>query len=278
MTRKFKAALGAVIMATAFAAISGGQGKIVSKNEFIDFGSFNVKLLPNKKVRLTMLGAPRVVAKFENPRLDLNVAKFEGILFRDAKNILVVEEATFSGDVQATITAPSAKSATAYQTAKIESALVHFASSNSTFTSPGKLTITRTDPSAGEVLTMTGNSGWLRTFAQRPSTASKLGFESAELNGSVQFKLVDSLDENGKPLSATIFGRASRATYDHKASKIVLSGNVHLDGDHPLMIGQIDAAKVELILDVNGEVEEIDVTGTPATATMGMKPPAERPR
>lgn len=276
MTRKFQAALAAVLIGMAVVSTSGGQGKIVSKNEFIEYGSFNIKLLPDKKVRVVMLGDPRVIAKFENPRLDLNVSKFEGILFRDSKQSLVVQEATFSGDVIATVTSPSAKTTSANQTAKIQSSLVNYIGSNSTFTSPGKLTIVRSDPAAGEVLTMSGNSGWLRTFSQRPAASAKLGFEAAELNGAVQFRLIDSLDENGKPQSSSIVGRADRATYDSKASRIVLTGNVHLEGDHPLMIGDINASKVELILDAKGEVEEIDVIGAPATATIGKKPPAAR--
>ncbi len=265
------------------AAIGFAQQAQRSNNEFYFFEEFKAKLLAGGKIQLSVVGKP-IRADLKAQALKLEALLFEGVMVRAKAQNLAIATATISGNVNLTIIRPSSsKIAGLNQTVEIQSAKISYVGATNTVTSPGAVSIERSDVSASETMNLSAGSSEARLFEPGISSA-RSPFSSLHLDGGVKGSLVGIameegkpvLDSNKKPKKTEINLTCTSLRYDDHAGKMTLSGNVKLWGDHPMLFGNIDAKQVVLIFSAVGEIDEIIVTGEPASTTITRKPPPAR--
>jgi hypothetical protein len=132
-------------------------------------------------------------------------------------------------------------------------------------------------------MNLSADSGEAQMFEPGKSSA-RSPFQYLRLDGAIRGSLSGVLLEDGKPVldsnkkpkKTEVNLTCASLRYDDKAGKMTLSGNVKLWGDHPMLFGNIDAKQVVLIFSPVGEIDEIIVTGEPASTTITRKPPPAR--
>ncbi len=280
MNFRFLPWIGLVILASAIAFAQQAQR---SNNEFYFFDEFKAKLLAGGKIQLSVVGKP-IKADLKSQALKLEALLFEGVMVRTKGQSLAINAATISGNVNLTISRPSSsKIAGSNQTVEIQSAKISYVGATNTVASQGAVSIERNDVSASETMSLSAGSGEARLFEPGISSA-RSPFSSLHLDGGVKGILTGVAIEEGKPVldssqkpKKTIVNlTCTTLRYDDHAGKMTLSGNVKLWGDHPMLFGNIDAKQVVLIFSELGEIDEIIVTGEPASTTITRKPPPAR--
>lgn len=268
MARFRRGAFGAACIA--IAAILSAQTANRGNKEFYQFQSFNAKLVGEGKVRLTVVGSP-LKADLRSQRISFTAAKFVGDVVQK-KGAMEIVVADITGNVSMTAERPSSQKASeGNQTVRFDTQSVHFDGPAQVATFPGQVTLNRVDKPAAESLTVTASSGSATLYPTGESGRSAL--KSLRFAGPVTLKAVSSATEDGKAVTHVVHGRADRLDYDDAAGKLTLTGRVAIEGDHPLIFGNITATRVVLTLGPTGEIDEIDIVGDPAVTNLDRKPP-----
>lgn len=258
-------------LTAALAVSQSGQTKITE----IKDKAGNMWVRGFAKMRLERIGAnqlkytvstatgKKLQATWTKENIRIESGGLECLVLRDKDNAYRLQTATMSGGIVADFIRASANAQSKEnQTAKIQAASADYDGSKDTVTVKGNVTLTRTDPGAGQTMTATGASGTIQLSEQG---ASANAVKAATLNGPVKLTMTGVRDgDDGKPVKFTLTGLADRMVFNDAARTIVFTGNVRISGDDPTLGGDISGVNVATVkLTKDGEIESIDLEGDP---------------
>jgi lipopolysaccharide export system protein LptA len=205
----------------------------------------------------------KLKATWAKENIDIESGGLECLVVLDKTKAYRLQTATMSGGIVANFVRASANAQSKEnQTANIRAASAEYNGSNDTVTVKGNVTLTRSDPGAGQSMSATGASGTIQLSEQG---ASANAVKAATLNGPVKLTMTGVRPgDDGKPLKYNLIGLADRMVFNDAARTIVFTGNVRISGDDPTLGGDIsgvNSATVKLTKD--GEIESIDLEGDP---------------
>lgn len=256
-------ALGLITAASFSFAPNGAQGtRFADKAGNMEIvGIKNLKLMP-KENAFRASGTLRGTWKSQG--LTLEAKTIEGKLKVEG-NSRTLLKGTLGGGVEVTAVRNSSNPASNQkQTVNIKSTTATYDGNGQIVQADGGIDMHSSDPGAEQELDASGSSGTVNLTEM----GSKAGVvSSAVLKGPVKMKMRGKAEttENGKTTRAPFFidGRGDRMEYSSTARTIVLTGNVHIDGDHPSIMGSIDAIKAIITLSATGDVESLEFEGEP---------------
>ncbi len=205
----------------------------------------------------------KLLATWAKENINIESGGLECLVIVDKDKAYRLQTATMSGGIVANFVRASANAQSKEnQTANIRAASAEYNGSNDTVSVKGNVTLTRSDPGAGQSMSATGASGTIQLSEQG---ASANAVKAATLNGPVKLTMTGVRPgDDGKPLKYNLTGLADRMVFNDAARTIVFSGNVRISGDDPTLGGDIsgvNSATVKLTKD--GEIESIDLEGDP---------------
>ena len=113
-----------------------------------------------------------------------------------------------------------------------------------------------------------GSSGIVNLY--QPVKVSSMALDNGSLEGPVTFviHISEQLDGAKEPTLSDITGRADRVTFDFKGAtkKLVLLGNVHVEGQGDTYSGESNASDMTITLDEALQPTKFEFNGNPATA------------
>lgn len=277
-----------------YAALIGGTlllapavvvGQTASINDiFAQYRDINARLIGGGKIRLVVTGNP-MKATFGLQKMRIAAAKFEGVVSRSAQGPATLHSAAISGKAHWEIDRPSAnRQSTQLQTMILDTETASYDGATQVVRATQTVDFRREDPAAGETMAIRAASGDVTLLGPNAPSTSRIGARHMEFRGPVTMTMKGpviedgkpALDANGRPIVGTVNGRADRLEYRDETGKFILTGNVRIDGNHPLLFGNIDASKVEILMDAAGRIVEIDVIGSPAVTEITRRPPPRR--
>lgn len=244
-------AVASVAIASSATAMIQGPGGL----DITGFDEWNAKRLPDGSIRVSVTGTP-VVSNWTSQGLQLKGAE----LIVTAKNEKLVS-AQMKGGITFTakqggdtmvVTTPSATYTDGDQRLEV----------------PGTLTLDR-KTAKGETTYAKGTGGTV--FIDRNSKSTDL-IKTAELRGPISFKMTGTRVDSETKKNVPYFVNASgnRLTYSETERKVVLAGNVEVDGNDPAFIGRMEGIeRVEITLTETREIDTISLKGDPARTRVG---------
>jgi lipopolysaccharide export system protein LptA len=220
-----------------------------------------------------------IVAEWKKQGRYMESASIEGVASRGAGGALSLVSATLSGGVVVRQTRQSANSAsTIPQVVKLASASANYVAKDDRWTLDGGVTATQTDEGARQNFTITGQAG--AVSLQTTGTSGPAGaIREAAISGSVKLKLqsaqraADPKDPQKSVWQTRVVdGRADRIEFDASKRTLKLLGNVHIEGDDPVVFGELDATSATLTLDERGKPIRLELEGEPGVTHIKRRP------
>lgn len=205
----------------------------------------------------------KLKATWSKEKIDIEAGGLECLVVLDKTKAYRLQTANMTGGIAADfVRASSNATSKEEQKAAIRASSADYEGDKDQVVVKGNVTLTRTDPGAGQSMTATGSSGTIQ-LSEQGSSANAV--KAATLNGPVKLTLTGVRDgDDGKPVKYSLTGTGDRMVFNDVSRTIVFSGNVRISGDDPSLGGDISGVKVATVqLTKNGEIESIDLEGDP---------------
>lgn len=234
--------------------------------------------LDEERISFGGKGRP-IIAEWKKQGRYMEAASIEGVVVRGAGGALSLESATLSGGIVVRQTRPSANSVSSVpQIVKLTSASATYAAKEDLWTLRGGVSATQTDEGARQSFSITGQTGSV-AFRASGAAGPAGAIREASISDSVKLKL-QSARQTPDPKdpkktiwqTRTVDGRADRIEYDSAARTLKLIGNVHLEGDDPVILGELSAVSATLTLDERGKPVKLELEGDPGVTRIRRKP------
>jgi len=269
--------IGSAVVLAALVAFAQTQKRILlvdkeSNVEITGYTGFNVKYLGDGRSKIVAPGNPLLLTWTRN-QMTLKTPLFEGFVRQGKGQALELESATmpkgFDMDLKR---ASSLNASKELQTIHIDAGSGGYESVSQKVTVNGGAHFDRKDPAAKQDMTLKGASGSFNLYAADRPEATRTPLRAATLTGSVVMTMKSVRKEKDVPIETNIRATSDKLTYDDMAGTITLTGNVLVKGNDPALYGEITADRVTFTLDKAGNVNEIDVDGSPAISKIETKP------
>lgn len=252
---------GSLLAAVTSVALASGAGAIIQSEllgmKITGWSDFNYSVLAGGNLRVTVTGRPfgewpKQGLSLRSSEVTLVASKNRDLISADMKGGITFTSKK-SGEVM-TVTAPSARYTDADQKLVV----------------PGSITLDRKTANGDTVLAK-GSGGTV--FIDRNAKDADM-VKSAELTGPIDFRMTSKRTdpETKKDTSYFVSAAGNNLTYSEANRKIILSGDVKVDGNDPSFIGTMSGVdRIEITLTENREIESVDLKGDPAKTVIEQK-------
>lgn len=207
----------------------------------------------------------KVVATFAKQRIQLEASMIVGQVLISGGSAFDLREADLTGGVTTTVERDSGLAGSkAPQTTTINASSAHFDAQKSTVSSLGAISFINVDPPLSRTLKATGSKGTI-TLSESPKANN--GVSKAVIEGPVTIEMRGVRDEKNEKTGKVgkvpylVTGRGARMVYDATLRTVTLTGDVRIDGDDPVLGGDLRATKAVLTMDGKGEIVSVDFEG-----------------
>lgn len=257
---------------------------LTSKDLTVWAKSWSSEGLGDNRFRFTAKGSPvTAIAQGEGKTLKAN--SIVGEIVRAQGGKLYLDNATLSGEMYAKqIKASESGDKDALQTTELTAASANYTRDGEKWTLHNGVKVYQTDPAVARVVDIKGKEGTVFLFGVDKPKKTRFPVKSGNLSGGVTFTIkgryreTDEKTKQAKWVNYTTTGNADRLELLESEGTLTLIGNVNVNGDAPVFMGDMSGSKITITFNADGKPIRVegDAEDRPGTTIIGRKPPVRR--
>lgn len=241
-------------------------------NMRLTFRQWNVQQTSANQIQFRVSGAP-ATGSWRSQGLQLGAQSIDGKANRGKTGGYVLQEADLKGNVRVTLLRKEVVEGTTLERSTVltsNEASFRGDAQSGTLNLSGTLTVTSALPNQRQWMQLTGTGGSF-DIDLTPGTARPV--RSGEVRGPVTLRMISrrrNAAGQTEETDVTASGRSLRLAQN--GQQILLTGDVRVSGKGAAILGQMQADKIEILLDDKGFVTQINAEGAPGTAQIRETP------